>query len=108
MKQDKLLGLLGMARRANRLAAGVEDIVSAAAKGKCRAVLIASDISENSLKKLTNSCEYYKVEIHGISYTKEELGSALGLAAVGAVGINDAGFYKAYKKMIHTSAVQDK
>ena len=47
---SRVLGVLGLARRAGALAIGTNSVLEAVRKGKAYLVLIASDASENTAK----------------------------------------------------------
>ena len=92
---DKLLSLLGLARRAGRLEAGF-DACAGAARAKRAALLIAArDVSEKTFKNLR-----YEAERAGIPAVRlpaadmEQLGRACGVRA-GVVALTDQGFAKA-------------
>lgn len=93
--KPKISGLLGLARRAQKLAVGLDDLSASMANKRCRLVLIANDCSENSTKKANSLCSHYKVASIEIDASKSQLGSILGLPEVAAIGICDKGFTKA-------------
>ncbi|MDL2294518.1 ribosomal L7Ae/L30e/S12e/Gadd45 family protein [Ruminococcaceae bacterium OttesenSCG-928-D13] len=53
---DKLLGALGLCRRAGALAAGFDVVCEAAQGGKAELVLLAADASERTRRKVTEAC----------------------------------------------------
>ena len=104
-KQKKFAGLLGIAKKAGRVIAGtnlVTDAVRAGSVSKCpQAVFLASDVSENTRKRITNCCTYYEVPLYQIPLTIAEIGDAIGKSgSVSAVGITDAGLSDALVKLI--------
>ena len=62
-------------------------------------VIIASDASDNTKKKITDKCTSYKVE-YVIACTIDELSSAIGKKNRVALGIQDTGFAKILKEKI--------
>ncbi|MBQ2718649.1 MAG: ribosomal L7Ae/L30e/S12e/Gadd45 family protein [Clostridia bacterium] len=90
---DRFLGLVGLCRRAGRVVIGAPLIGTAMRAGKLPAlVLVAADVSAGSAKKLTTKCNFYKVPLLSVPYTKEALAHAVGKdAPVAALGILDAG-----------------
>ena len=92
----KLLGVIGLCRGAGKAIVGVPMIC------EVRDVIVieASDTSENTHKKISDKCAYYKVERVQITSSCEELGRALGKSAVAAVAIADGGFCVAIRKQI--------
>ena len=104
-KQKKFAGLLGIAKKAGRVIAGtnlVTDSIRAGSVSKCpQAVFLASDVSENTRKRVTNCCTYYEVPLYQIPLTIAEIGDAIGKSgSVSAVGITDAGLSDALVKLI--------
>ena len=104
-KQKKFAGLLGIAKKAGRVIAGtnlVTDSIRAGSVSKCpQAVFLASDVSENTRKRVTNCCTYYEIPLYQIPLTIAEIGDAIGKSgSVSAVGITDAGLSDALVKLI--------
>ena len=75
MNISKELSLLGLAAKAGRVVSGEFATEKAVKAGKARLVLVAGDASDNSKKKFSDMCAYYKVPIYLVG-TKEELGGA--------------------------------
>ena len=104
-KQKKFAGLLGIAKKAGRVIAGtnlVTDSIRAGSVSKCpQAVFLASDVSENTRKRVTNCCTYYEVPLYDIPMTVTEIGDAIGKSgSTSAVGITDPGLCDALVKLI--------
>ena len=95
---DRLAGMLGLAKKAGRLAAGSAAAIDAIRGGKARIVLIACDASANSKKQLMDKAAFRKVRAEQIHLTTEQLGRALGKARTAAVALTDDGFLAAYEK----------
>jgi ribosomal protein L7Ae-like RNA K-turn-binding protein len=102
--QDRLLGALGLCRRGGKLICGVDLICTELRKSAARtqtvqAVLAASDVSDNTRKKLNDKCNFYGVSLILLPYGAQELATAVGKdAPIGAVAITDAGFVQAVKE----------
>ncbi len=59
-------------------------------------VLTAQDASENTVKRITDCCRYYEIDMECLSMTGAELGHLLGKSGeVAVVGVCDEGFAKA-------------
>ena len=96
---DKIFGLIGLAKRAGKLAGG-DFAVTASIKDKsAKLVIIASDASDNTKKSIKDSCEYYKVDFLEFG-SAEELGRCTGSGVRASVSIKDAGLAKALKEKI--------
>jgi len=120
----RLLGMIGLAKRAGKTLGGTDMICgeirnSAEAVGDTRVrkdnqknirlVLIASDISQNTLKRIGNCCGFYGVRCIKLPIGTEELAHVVGKnkrsgsGAVGrtaAVGITDENFVTAIEKIL--------
>ncbi len=90
---SRALGMIGMARKAGMLEIGEEQSSIAAHSRKARALLTASDAAENTLRRIKAAGKAGIPHI-ALPYTKEELGSALGVRACAAVAVTDAGLAK--------------
>ncbi len=100
--EKKLLGMVGMCRKAGKTVIGTPMICEHLRKcGKNEEaevavmVLEASDTSENTHKKLTDKCLYYNVKHVRLGTTCEDLGRAVGKSAVAAVAVADKNFCRA-------------
>ncbi len=104
-REKALLGAIGLCRGAGRAVIGVPMICEAMQKrsgkqgssvqsgeGTEFLVLEASDTSDNTHKRISDRCAYYKVRHIQIESTCEALGRAVGKGAVAAVAIDDRNF----------------
>ena len=104
---NKVLGLLGLAKKAGSLEVGEEPTGAAARAKDARLLLIASDAADNSYRRLRHfadagACLYAKLPC-----TKDELGGALGRTACAMVAVTDVGFAEAVaKKLAEDDAAQ--
>jgi len=111
MKQ-KLLTMAGFAMRAGKLICGTDKICDEVRRHgipddgenpELRAtgvVLLTSDASENTKKRIANACQYYHVELIRTSLTSDELASRIGRAAAAACATFDKGFADGMKKAV--------
>ncbi len=97
--RDKVLNYLGLAARGRLLANGYNTCLYMMDKKKIRLLLIASDISENSVKKMVSSAERKKVP-YRIYGTVEELSHITGKTSSGIFGITDENLAKAISEEI--------
>lgn len=84
--ENKIISLLGLARRAGKAVLGVDHI-----EKQPRRILVlvaAEDVSDRTRRKI----EAFGIEIVWLSLTKKELGAKMGAAEVSAVGISDPNF----------------
>ena len=83
--ENKLLMALGMCARAGQLIAGVPMICDALRRGGAGApktVFIASDLSDNTLKRISDRTTYYKVKLVKLECDGATLAKAVGKSAV--------------------------
>lgn len=99
---DKVLGLVGLAKRARKTSSGESAVKEAVRFGKAQLVLIAVDASVNTTKSLTDSCKYYDVPYY-IYGTKDTLGHAIGHEFNAALCINDAGFANSIERYLQAN-----
>lgn len=98
---DKILGMLGMAKKAGRVVSGVYLCKKAIKSGESCLIIIASDNSENTKKPIKNSCKYYKVDY--IEYSDAEaIGKCIGGGKKAVVSVNDQNFAEAIKNKFRT------
>ena len=101
---DKLLSLLGLARRAGKIEPGFDGAVSAARGHKAALLLAARDISEKTLKNLRYEGDRAGIPTVRTKASMEELCRACGMRA-GVLALTDAGFAKAVAGL--TEAVKE-
>ena len=90
---DNVLGMIGLAKRAGKLVTGAEICEAHVKKGKSRLVIIATDISDNGKKAITDCCKFYNVKF--IEYGKKaDLGKFTGSDERAVISVNDRGFAK--------------
>lgn len=91
--QPKLIGAMGLARRAGKLVIGAEMCEETIRAGKAEITFLAENMSENSEKKLTAALKATDSPYIRLSVTKEELAEKLGKKSfVVAAVITDKGF----------------
>lgn len=91
MGQDKILSLLGLAKKGGKVASGEFAVENAVKSGKAHLVIVALDASDNTKKLFTDKCSFYNVPIEYYS-DKESLGHALGFQMRTSVAVLDSGF----------------
>lgn len=85
------LGILGIARKAGLLEIGEEQSGIVSRTKKARALLTACDAAENTIRRIDNFAERARIPHLKLPYTKDELGSAIGVNSCAAVTLMDAG-----------------
>ena len=97
VKQNKVLQMLGLAKRAGKVASGEFMTEKTIKDGKAWLVIVAVDASDNTKKMFRNMCEFYRVQICEYG-EKEELGHAIGNEMRASLAITNEGFAKAVLK----------
>ena len=92
---DKLLSLLGLAKKAGRLCVGEESVGTAARAKKARLLLLASDASDNTARRASHFAEAGACLCAALPCTKAELGRAVGLENCAMAALTDWGFASA-------------
>ena len=104
MTNDKVLAYLGLATRAGKIQSGEFSTEKSVKAGKAAMVIVAEDASNNTKKKFTNMCTFYKVPIY-IYGTKETLGASIGRELRASLALEDTGFCNAIKKQIYSERI---
>lgn len=96
---NKLLGIMGLAKRAGLLTSGAEAVLEGIRNKKAKTVYICSDASDNTKKRFCDSCNYYGIEYCILSCKMTELSSAIGkMGNIAAAYVSDNEMNKAVKK----------
>ena len=93
MANDAALGLLGLSRRAGRLALGEEQVNEMVATGKCRAIFMAKDIGDATRRKVMRHDE--KIPVFTLEAERIDLGHAIGMQGCAVCAVNDIGMANA-------------
>lgn len=96
---EKVLSLLGLARRAGKLTLGFDPVADSVKTGQSRLVLMTSDISPKTEKELRFSLRDSEIQLLSIPFDMESTGRALGKAAK-IISVNDEGFAVSVKKLL--------
>lgn len=100
---DKLLGLLGLARRGGNLCFGFDAVCKAVAQGKAQAVLLAQDASERTAAEIGRRCEGSQAELLRPACTMAALGGAIGRNDTAVVAVLDRSLANRVKELCNCS-----
>lgn len=89
---ERILNLLGLAMRAGKLVTGEEMTLQRVRSGQVKLVVLANDVSENTLKKMTNKCQSYHTPLIS-PFNSGEISHAIGKSRR-IIGVCDSGFAK--------------
>lgn len=88
---DKFYQILGLCRRAGKLASGTWAAEDSIRKGKAKLVVVSDDASEATKERISKLCKNRRVDLV-IFGNKEELGSSIGQSNRAIVAITDNRF----------------
>lgn len=99
--------MLGLSKRAGKLAAGTPAVTSEIRAHKALLVLLTSDAAPNAVKRITDSCASHDVPLITVRYTKAEIAGAIGQSGeVAAVALLDHNFKKAILSTLQTDMTE--
>lgn len=109
MKTNKFLGLLGMSAKAGKLTYG-SNLVRAKIQGKQKPflVILSSDASENTKKRIINCCKHYLCKVKVVNESSESLSHITGREGlISCIAVNDEGFSSAIEKAIDGASAEE-
>lgn len=99
---NKGLPLLGLAKKAGKLAVGNEAVSSALAQGRAYLIVFAADAAPNTIRRFTNRGDGRR---HiKLTENREELGAVLGYQSCAVAAVCDSGLGKAFISAYDSSA----
>lgn len=93
MVEKRLYQLIGLAERARKLTSGEEQVVREIKRKRASLVLISSDASWRTKKKMKDKCNHYDVKIAEVG-DRYKLGRAIGKEERVVLAVLDDGFAK--------------
>lgn len=97
---DKILRLIGLAKRGGNLEAGEEPVGAAARARDARVILVASDAAENTFRRVRHFADAGQCIWLSIPCTKDELGGSIGRTSCAMVAVTDLGLASAIVKKL--------
>lgn len=90
---NRLLSLLGIARRAGRLSVGHDASIEAIVRNKAKLCILCADASERLKSEMRHACSYGKKDILCLTLDFDilTLSGAIGTRAA-VITVNDTGF----------------
>lgn len=99
--EEEILKFIGLAYRASKVVSGNDLLLDEVAKGNVKLILIARDVSSNTLNKFLGTVAKFDKKITAYKFAdKYSLGSAIGKPDRALVGITDEGFSKKLELML--------
>ena len=96
--QQKIINLLTICRRAGKAVIGFDAVCEAIKKKQAFCVMVASDISANTLKEISFLCNKYNVKLLSTSITKNEYSFYLRKQTA-VIAVCDGGFSKRFAEL---------
>lgn len=93
---DKALQLLSLARKGRRVEVGEEPVDTCVRTGHARLILVASDASEHTLRRIKNITAGTHQPWLRVEYTKQDLGWSVGRGVCAVAALTDAALAKAF------------
>ena len=88
---DRQLSLLGLARRAGKLAVGMDAAAEALRQGEAALIVLARDISERTEREIRQIAGKGQAGILTLPAEMDRIGAAIGKRA-GVIAVKDEGF----------------
>ena len=86
---DRVLGLLGLAKKAGSLQIGEEPVSTTAQAGRARVILLASDTAGNSRSRAEKLAALHDTPLLTLPYDKMTLGGAVGRGGCAMLAMTD-------------------
>lgn len=93
----KVFQFLGLAMRAGKIISGEERVVLALQKQQVQLILLATDASQNTTKKIMDKAKTYRIPVLNM-FNRQDLGRAIGKEARVVIGVTDKGFADELKR----------
>ena len=88
---DRILGLIGIARKASALIAGEDRVADTLQKGKAKMLLLPADAGRTAQKIALFASEKGRLQIAELPYSAETLAKAAGLSNCQIAALTDLG-----------------
>lgn len=88
---DKMMHMLGIARKAGKLALGTDAAKESIVKHKCALIVMASDLSERTVRHFALLTEEYGIKTLKTDITMDGIAKSVG-KKTGVIAVNDMGF----------------
>lgn len=97
---DKILSMLGLAKKAGRLVSGEEPVGAAARARDARLILLASDAADNTVRRARHFAEAGACLCAPVPASKDDLGRAVGRTSCAMLALTDIGFAESVAKKL--------
>lgn len=90
--EERILRLIGLARRAGKISYGFEGVTKDIKKHKTKLIIFSEEISERTKNEILKNA--VGIQTLTLSASKEEIGNAIGTKPTAALSLNDGNFKK--------------
>lgn len=97
--ENKIKTMLGFAKKAGKITSGEGITLENIKNGRVRLVILASDASNNTAKRIRDKASYRNIKVIEC-LDRYEIGNAIGIDERVVVGIIDKGFADSIKKIV--------
>ena len=97
---DKALNYLALARKGGRVELGEEPVGAAARAGKAYLMIVASDAGDHTWRRAKSFAAGTAQQCLRVSYSKDELGMAIGRTSLAMAAFTDAALALAFAKAL--------
>ena len=97
---DRVLGLIGMMRRASALIVGEDRVSEAVQQGRVKILMMPSDAGNRVREYAAHAVENRHLQMIELPYQTEMLSAAVGLSNCQIAAVTDLGFAKAVISML--------
>ena len=109
---DKAQNYMALARKAGRIELGEEPVGAAARAQKARLVVVASDATDHTWRRAQSFVAGTQQQCIRVSFTKDQLGEAIGRTALAVAAFTDPALALAFVKalgqpQLYKSALED-
>ena len=104
---DRSLAMLGMAKKAGKLAVGGDAALNAARRREAKLIITASDASEASVRRAKSGAAENGAMYIAVPYTMFELGTTAGRGSPGTVAFLDKGLADGFIKRLAEAEIKD-
>ena len=94
--KQKALNYLGLARRGSNLVYGEETVGGVCRAGHARLVIVAKDAGDHTYRRARSYVNGKKIPLRSVSFTKEELGGALGCGVCAIAALTDVALARVF------------
>ncbi len=98
--EDKVLGLLGIMRRARAIEIGTDNACETIHAGRAKLLILSEDISDSARRKADIASSGRRVLLLPVHYRREQLAAALGVGDCAMAAMTDLGFANAFVKAL--------